>query len=191
MSWYLDVKVRESWAYAPNCFTAEECDSIINLGSKLNLKEGMIDDGLSKNDDIRKSNVAFFDPKEESTQWIFRRVTDFVNAINSKLWGYDLHYIETLQFTTYKDTNDFYGKHTDQMSTGIHYRKLSFSVQLSAPNAYEGADLLMYFLDKPTPVNNQRGNIIFFPSFVLHEVTPLIKGERYSLVGWVCGPPFK
>ena len=191
MSWYLDVKVRESWAYAPNCFTAEECNLIIDLGSKLNLKEGVVDGDQPINNDIRKSNVAFFDPKEESTQWIFRRVTDFVNAINIKFWGYDLQYIETLQFTTYKDKNDFYGKHADQMHVNAHYRKLSFSVQLSDPNTYEGADLLMHLSNKPTPVNNQRGNIIFFPSFVLHEVTPLISGERYSLVGWVCGPPFK
>ena len=190
MSWYLDVKVRESWAYAPNCFTAEECDSIIDLGSKLNLKKGVIEEGDLK-DEIRKSDVAFFYSQDQSVSWIFRRVTDFVNSVNRELWGYDLQYIEPLQFTTYKNQNDFYGKHIDQVGVSPNYRKLSFSVQLSDPNTYKGADLLMYFLDKPTHTNNQRGNIIFFPSFVLHEVTPLISGERYSLVGWVCGPPFK
>jgi PKHD-type hydroxylase len=30
-----------------------------------------------------------------------------------------------------------------------------------------------------------------FPSFVLHRVTPVTKGTRYSLVAWVSGPPFK
>ena len=30
-----------------------------------------------------------------------------------------------------------------------------------------------------------------FPSYVLHEVTPVTKGERYSLVAWLTGKPFK
>ena len=30
-----------------------------------------------------------------------------------------------------------------------------------------------------------------FPSYSLYEVTPVTKGERYSLVGWITGPQFK
>ena len=191
MSWYLDIKTRESWAYAPNCFTPEECDLIIELGSKLKLKEGEITGDKLINSEIRQSKVAFFNPEDKSTEWIFRRVTDFIGSINKQFWNFDLQYIETLQFTTYKDSNDFYGKHTDQYFASPHYRKISFSVQLSDPSNYEGADLLMYFLDKPSPTRRDRGDIVLFPSFVLHEVTPLTKGERYSLVGWVCGPPFR
>jgi len=33
--------------------------------------------------------------------------------------------------------------------------------------------------------------MIFFPSYTLHEVTPVTKGTRYTLVGWVHGPAFK
>ena len=116
----------------------------------------------------------------------------FLNSeINKKFWNYDLQYIETLQFTAYKNANDFYGKHVDQSNVDFHYRKLSFSIQLSDPNSYEGSELLMCLSDTGTPVNKERGDMVFFPSFVLHEVTPLTKGERYSLVGWVCGPALR
>jgi predicted 2-oxoglutarate/Fe(II)-dependent dioxygenase YbiX len=30
-----------------------------------------------------------------------------------------------------------------------------------------------------------------FPSYVLHEVTPVTKGERNSLVAWISGDNFK
>ena len=33
--------------------------------------------------------------------------------------------------------------------------------------------------------------IIMFPSYVLHQVTPVTRGERFSLVGWVTGKNIK
>ena len=36
-----------------------------------------------------------------------------------------------------------------------------------------------------------RDNRIVFPSYVLHEVCPVTRGTRYSLVSWVTGAPFK
>jgi len=196
MIWYLDVKTRASWAYITKAFTPEECDLIIDIGNKLNPKkaqlhdDGSIEDALVDNN-IRKSSIAFLDPKDKSNDCIFRRVTYFISEINKKFWNYDLQYIETLQFTAYKNANDFYGKHVDQSNVDFHYRKLSFSIQLSDPNSYEGSELLMCLSDTGTPVNKERGDMVFFPSFVLHEVTPLTKGERYSLVGWVCGPALR
>ena len=36
-----------------------------------------------------------------------------------------------------------------------------------------------------------QGTMIFFPSFLMHRVTPVKQGTRYSLVSWFLGPPFK
>jgi PKHD-type hydroxylase len=33
-----------------------------------------------------------------------------------------------------------------------------------------------------------KGTIVFFSSNIEHEVTPVTKGTRYALVGWVNGP---
>ncbi|MFT5169261.1 MAG: PKHD-type hydroxylase [Saprospiraceae bacterium] len=30
-----------------------------------------------------------------------------------------------------------------------------------------------------------------FPSFIIHRVTPITKGTRQSIVGWVSGPPYR
>ena len=70
-------------------------------------------------------------------------------------------------------------------------RKLSFSVQLSDPDSYKGGDLLLKISNEPTSVKRTRGAVIFFPSYILHEVTPVKQGVRKSLVGWVTGPRWK
>ena len=79
-------------------------------------------------------------------------------------------------------------------------RKLSFTVQLSAPEDYVGGtlELAMYsqayggsqfssYVDQ----TRQRGALIAFPSFHLHRVTEVARGTRYALVGWLHGPPFR
>lgn len=191
MSWYLNLRSQESWAYALNAFTPEECDLIIKTGTETELTEGLLQ-GAVKNSSIRKSKISFFDSRDTKTEWIYRRATDILNSINKQFWNYDLDYIENLQFTSYTSKDDFYGKHWDMLSKDSpHYRKLSFSVQLSDPKNYEGSDLVIIGANDPVKTIKDRGAIIFFPSFVLHEVTPLVSGERYSLVGWVCGPSFR
>jgi PKHD-type hydroxylase len=62
---------------------------------------------------------------------------------------------------------------------------------LSDPEEYEGGELLLKTSAFPIKTLNKKGTIIFFPSYVLHEVTPVTKGTRKTLVGWVLGPNFK
>ena len=40
-------------------------------------------------------------------------------------------------------------------------------------------------------VLNSRGNLVAFPSYVLHQVTPVTSGIRKSLVAWGAGPKFR
>ena len=68
-------------------------------------------------------------------------------------------------------------------------RKLSFSVQLSHPNDYRGGDLLLN--NGAESISKNKGSMTLFPSHTLHEVTPVTKGVRYSLVGWVIGDKLK
>jgi PKHD-type hydroxylase len=37
----------------------------------------------------------------------------------------------------------------------------------------------------------KRGLITVFPSWTLHQVTPVVKGTRQTLVTWISGPAFK
>ena len=77
-------------------------------------------------------------------------------------------------------------------------RKLSLTINLNEPEDYEGGNLKFDFgphnentrFYECTEIRPQ-GSMIVFPSFVYHQVTPITKGTRYSLVLWVLGEPFK
>ncbi len=77
-------------------------------------------------------------------------------------------------------------------------RKLSMTINLNKPGEYEGGNLKFDFgphahgerYHECTEIRPQ-GSIIIFPSFIHHQVTPVTKGTRYSLVLWSVGPPFK
>ena len=73
-------------------------------------------------------------------------------------------------------------------------RKLSLTFLLSEPNVdFEGGDFQIVLAqeNQAQTIEMKKGRIIAFPSFVLHRVTPVTKGERKSIVIWVEGPKFK
>jgi PKHD-type hydroxylase len=85
---------------------------------------------------------------------------------------------------------------TDHKMVGKN-RKISMTINLNAPGAYEGGNLKFDFgqhaLTQFHEVEEIRpqGSIIVFPSFLDHCVTPVTKGTRYSLVLWTLGDPWK
>jgi PKHD-type hydroxylase len=43
------------------------------------------------------------------------------------------------------------------------------------------------FGNSPLKLDKTRGTFIAFPSFMLHRVTPVTRGTRWSLVAWILG----
>jgi PKHD-type hydroxylase len=97
---------------------------------------------------------------------------------------------EGFQFTRYDAPTNYYGVHIDKMLNGT-VRKLSLTIQLSSPEDYEGGELALYTDKEAQLMLKELGKMIVFPSYVLHEVRPVTKGTRYSLVAWITGKPFK
>jgi len=201
-NWHLNEVINENWAYANGMFTSEECDRIIQLikngKSSSPLNYGVTGDNsteISKFEDyskVRVSPISWVRSDVEETRWIWQRIRDQVVSINNQFFNYDLSEIQSLQFTSYdSEEKGFYGKHIDMMYKSTGTRKLSLSVQLSNPEDYEGGSLLLHTGEEPLTLPKTRGTGLFFPSYSLHEVTPVTKGIRYSLVAWVLGPKFK
>ena len=78
-------------------------------------------------------------------------------------------------------------------------RKLSVTVSLTDNETYEGGNLKFDWGEHAETENRfhecieirPRGSIIVFPSYYHHQVTPVTKGTRYSLVIWYHGKPFR
>ncbi len=193
-SWYLQERNLYPWVSFQDMFTPEQCEQIIELGKQLELKEGVVGTGdtdYGLNSDLRSARVGWFDSAAESSNWIYRSLTEAVNRINSEFWHFDLEYLEGLQFTAYDKPGDHQDTHMDTGLVGEHYRKLPLVVQLTDPETYKGGDLELQLAHDFTPMSRTQGSITVFPSFLLHRVRPIVEGKRYSLVSWVCGRPFK
>ena len=82
----------------------------------------------------------------------------------------------------------FYDFHID---TGLYastsFRKLSLTVQLSSATSYDGGNLILKYGREDETMPSRRGTGVFFPSYILHRVTPVERGTRYALVAWFRG----
>jgi len=185
-SWNFKLDKVNLYAYWENAFTKEECEKIIKIAKD----KGFIQGVTAGKSDIRKSKVSWLYACDDM-EWAFRRVTDIILDLNEKFFGFDIFGLnEGFQFTNYKAPGDKYGKHVDR-ALDLVVRKLSISIQLSDPKKYKGGELYLYEGDKGTLMDKKQGTLILFPSYVLHEVMPVTKGERNSLVTWVTGNQFK
>jgi len=195
-TWYLQSKELQPWVYLDGVFSPEECNTIITLGDSIPRKPAKIfsEDSGAVNLNIRKNSVSWINSNNLDHHWIFSKCAGALHSLNQQFYKFDIDYIECLQYTIYDQLNDYYTDHIDNLVNGVHYRKLSFSIQLDDPNNYEGCDLIIKY-GSDNYINNEikrkKGTMIVFPSFMLHEVTPLLQGKRRSLVGWACGPTFK
>ena len=193
-NWYLEPKVNETWAYTEKCFSRDECSKIIDkVLEKEELFEAHTGDknsGALFDEDVRKSKIVWLNSEDMDYTWIYQRLTDAVVSVNKQFWNFSLEYIENIQFTAYDDTDAHYAPHIDMMHTGFNNRKLSVSIQLSDPESYEGCDVKIFDGLNLSETVRTQGSAITFPSYMLHQVSPLKKGVRYALVAWICGPRF-
>tara|TARA_B100000131_G_C18099823_1_gene605545 strand:+ start:1376 stop:1972 length:597 start_codon:yes stop_codon:yes gene_type:complete len=175
-------------------FTNDECDEIIRLGRSFDTTTSSVVGSEDQRTDlnIRKSKNSWLELSND-TEWVYKRLGDISRCLNGLHWRYDITgFNEHLQYTEYNADKSFYGWHIDSgtMVTENPPRKLSVTLQLSDPSEYEGGDFQIHGSSLQT-LPKRKGLTIVFPSYRLHQVTPVTKGIRRSLVVWLNGPAFR
>jgi len=171
-----------------NGFTEEELDWLQQRAKNAQTK-GLIGGGVESEN--RRSNLSWL-KKDSESAWFFEKLSHIVSRLNKDYYNFDLlGFGEEIQLTNYSSSNlGCYGWHQDFGAKNAS-RKLSIVLQLSDPEEYEGGTLQILSSGKPEDVRKERGFLVAFPSWTLHQVTPVTKGNRQSLVAWVTGPEFK
>lgn len=169
-------------------------------------------EGNDTNKNIRSSKHAWI----ESNHWIHGLVWHYISLANKSNFLYDIDGIDgnTIQYTKY-DPGDFYTWHADTVidyaykpeltrSTqnniaqdkvnvmGESSRKLSFVMQLSDSDEYEGGELQLLDQNKNSFIMpKERGSMIVFDSRLSHRVRKIKSGIRKSIVCWAVGPRWR
>jgi predicted 2-oxoglutarate/Fe(II)-dependent dioxygenase YbiX len=58
-------------------------------------------------------------------------------------------------------------------------------------DGYEGGELCFRTSESANCTLPKIGDVVAFSSFILHKVRKITKGERYVVVAWFTGPPFR
>lgn len=195
--------MRSEWAYYDSLIPAEECQAIIDDAVQRTATAGTVGlEGTEVNPDIRHGEVVFLQRRDPAFAHIFQMIDYCVDEANDEWFGVDYNRggARSLQFSIYRADTDagghYYHAHQDALLVSGDrptQRKLSVTVQLSDPDDYEGGDFLMHHVSAhpPADVLRRRGTVLVFPSLVMHEVSRVTRGTRYSLVGWYLGPGWR
>jgi len=185
----------EKFAWLENVFSKEQLDWLQQKAkTPTNVAEVGGGSGGVVDPNIRRSSVSWLSNTPE-TSWVFDALAHAVSSLNAQYFRFDLTgFGEPIQLTNYDSTeHGMYGWHVD-FGGGFNTpsRKLSLVLQLSDPSEYEGGALeLQPNNAQAVRMRKHRGLITVFPSWTLHQVTPVTWGSRQSLVLWVTGPAFK
>jgi len=183
-----------TFAVWPNAFTPAELDQIERYGDQLVANQASVAAGQAHEvvlEKIRVTRTAWLQPMAE-TRWIYDRLEKVVQNLNHRVYQFDLSgFSEPCQYSIYHGSEKgHYDWHVDQGNIKTR-RKLSVSVQLTDPSRYEGCDLEFHAGNRIETAMRDRGAVIAFPAYVLHRVTPCIRGTRKALVAWTTGKQFK
>jgi len=151
-------------------------------------------------DKSHRDSKVFF----SNDDYYYQLFVPFVAFANESAgWKFNIDWYETVQVSKYTK-NEHYDWHQDGPSdhAGIYdsgrenyegkVRKLSLITILS--NGCDGGKFQMAN-DDPTADNRVEpdmdiGDVIVFPSYLWHRISPVTKGTKHSLAMWCLGPPF-
>lgn len=194
--WYFGFLQKDKYVYVTreNAISKPLIDSIISYGeTQGNLELALIGTENNPSVDPNIRNVSHCWLNFDKFDWLYRLIESEIKEINWLNYKFVLDRMEMIDYLEYTAGGEHghgkYSQHVDGTINGN--RKLTFSVLLSDPSEFEGGDLILYTdSNKPNIIPKKQGMITFFPSFLLHEVTPVTKGVRRSIVSWVHGPQF-
>lgn len=176
----------------PDAFSPVECDRIVETFRSAPARDARLV-GQRENHNFRRADLVWLDDVE-GTEWVMDRIIDLVRIANREVYSFDITDIsESPQVARYgAEREGHFVWHSDIGDGHVAAkRKLTMVVQLSDACEYEGGVLELWPSAEAREAVKDRGSITFFPSFMLHRVTPVTKGERFSMTQWAHGPVFR
>ena len=163
-------------------FTKDECEDIKNKADEWMEAKLLVKRGLGEVEDIviqnkRYNKASYFKLKNDSPYY-----QKLNNSINS--FGYELIADELDAGILKYEKGNFIFLHNDLPIEG-EKRFFCIVTQLSDDSDYIGGDFRYLIDNQPHIMIRTIGNAIMFKPEVLHEVTMVESGTRFSLVIWV------
>ena len=186
-------------ATAEPVLTPKQCNELISIGQnepKINATIGTTDKITKLDERYRKSIISWI-PFAKALP-IYQVIKNWMEVTNTNYFDFDtVQLSEQAQYAEYSK-GGFYNWHMDsntEMAAMPTVRKISMTLLLNDEKDFEGGDIEIFCGETLDSEKNKfklkQGYAIFFASFLLHRVMPVIKGNRKSLVMWFGGSPLR
>ena len=180
-------------ATLPGVLDPAACDRLVALSDAAPSRDGGLAGGVTDHG-YRRADLVWLDDLPDAG-WAMDILIRAVAQANRESFGFDLSdFAESAQIARYDAARQgHFTWHSDIGKTGLAARrKLTVVVQLSDPASYVGCNLQFHGHEQQIEqAAREQGSVTIFPSFRSHAVSKLIWGTRWSLVGWIEGPPFR
>ena len=170
-------------------FSPEQCKAIIDACESPLWIQGEVDNGQV---DKKLRNVKQQGLMMNEEGWPHTRILELMKQANEARYKFNvsgfMNYDAPMIMEYGKGCH--YDWHID-VGKAVPNRKLSFTIQLSKPEDYEGGDLEFLGTEVKSNDFRQQGTCVIFPSFLAHKISKVKSGTRMSIVGWVHGPTYE
>ena len=209
----IDQEVRpcnfNDFYYYPKYFTDEKIEAIhemIRRGGYKFEKGGTGSDDEPTDQYYSNNRDIAYVPGDPNSWWLYNELEKLTIEANNALFQFDIQYVtDPLHYVIYPTPNQpgktgetreqggYLDWHMDIGKGPVNHRKLALTVQLSDPKDYDGGVFQCWFggggkfIDLP----RQKGDVLVMPTFIMHNVSPITRGERRALVYWTGGEPFR
>jgi predicted 2-oxoglutarate/Fe(II)-dependent dioxygenase YbiX len=176
-----------NWYFLKSVYSVDECKEILDFCEK-NKSSYLIDGHTSE------KKVSTFVVETDKLENKLNKFFVSIHKTNNMYFGYELFKEKPIgvNINVYENENNEYPYHQDVNKPGtMSDLKLTAILNLSL-KPYKGGDFCMFLgQDYKVEEINEPGNILIFPSFLYHKVTPVTEGQRITLSAWLEGPNFK
>ena len=176
----------------PDAFTTGECDHIVEAIANMPTDDALLV-GRNRDHNLRNAELVWMDDVGDLS-WVMTRLIELVSHSNKHQFDFDVcEFAESPQLASYDAAQGGHFAWHSDIGHGLAAgkRKLTLVLQLSNPDTYDGGDLEIRPSAQILLANRAQGSVSVFPSFALHQVTPIKWGIRRSLTVWAHGPPFR
>jgi SM-20-related protein len=186
----------------PNFLDAETCARLRAAATEARKVPGMVaSEDAAYEVDVRTRRTDIADVSDETMELVATPLDALTPEIE-RHYSVDAEGRQRLQFLVYKE-GDFFGAHTDRTESGkgasfSKRRLVSVVVFLNdqaeepSPLTYGGGTLTFYGLlggekgeKVGLPLVGEEGLLVAFKSNITHAVTPVTRGERFTVVTWL------
>jgi len=181
--------------------SAQECQALRDEISQASISSATIrEEGSEYGVDEGKRKTRWAEVSSEASGLVLDRMTQLLPEVSERL-EVQVSGVQNPQFLMYRE-GDFFRRHRDsnpdaEAANFARERQVSAIVFLNGesaepgPDSYSGGALTLYGLMDDgeggsigLPVTGETGSLIAFPSEMVHEVTPVSRGQRYTVVSW-------